>query len=89
MELFAQAQEKWSESLLSEEVYCDAVAILGLEAQRVPFIRPLLACLSQPLKALLYGSFQEAKAREVSMPDVTPAAFDATRSSLESIIALL
>ena len=64
MEIFAQAQEKWSQSLLTEEVYCDAVAIVGSEAQRVPFIRPLLACLSQPLKALLYGSFQEGRARE-------------------------
>ena len=48
-----KAQDRWSKKLLSDEKYCDAVAVLR-EGQRVPFVRPLLASLSPPLDTALY-----------------------------------
>lgn len=54
------AQQKWSEKLVSDEKFCDAVAILGAEGHRRPFLRAHLAAMSEPLCAALYGEFQEA-----------------------------
>ena len=54
-EAFKQAQNRWRETLISDEDLCDAVAFLGPERRRVPFVRALLATISQPLKAALYG----------------------------------
>ena len=54
-ETFKEAQDKWCESLISDADLCDAVAVVGPESQRVPFIRAHLATISKPLKAALYG----------------------------------
>ena len=43
---FQKLQNEWAERLISEEKFCDAVAILG-EGERVPFIRAHLANLSE------------------------------------------
>jgi len=72
---FLQAQDAWSERLISEEKFCDTVAVLGPEGERFPFVRALLANLSDPLNAALYGSFQEAKSKELVLKEVTPEAF--------------
>ena len=53
MDALKKAQDACSKKLLSEEKYCDAVAVLR-EGQRVPFVRPLLASLSPPLDKALY-----------------------------------
>ena len=77
MERFRTAQDAWSERLITQERFCDAVAVLGPDGStRVPFIRALLANLSEPLNAALYGSFQESKAREIRFKDISPEAFD-------------
>ena len=73
---FQQARAACCEKLLANEKYCDAVAIVGPEAHRVPFIRALLANLSEPLGAALYGNFQEGSAREITLQDVMPEGFD-------------
>eukprot|EP00434_Breviolum_minutum_P026448 symbB.v1.2.023383.t2/scaffold2106.1/size89218/2 len=73
---FQAAQDRWAESLLTEVDYCDAVAILGEDEVRVPFVRALVATLSPPLRAALYGKFQESSKKEISLKDVTPDAFD-------------
>ncbi|CAJ1368409.1 unnamed protein product [Effrenium voratum] len=69
---FQQARAACCE--LVAEKYC-AVAMVGPEA-RLPFIRALLANLSEPLGAALYGNFKEANAREITVQDVTPEGFD-------------
>ena len=58
-----QAQDKWRETWLRDEDLCDAVAVVGPERQRVPFIRAHLATISQPLKAALYGDWLVASNR--------------------------
>ncbi|CAE7598212.1 btbd6a [Symbiodinium natans] len=78
---FKQAQDRWSERLLSEERFADAVAILGAEGQRVPFIRAHLAALSEPLCAALYGDFKENATREITLKDVDAEAFDVMQRS--------
>ena len=49
------AQDKRCESWITDEDLCDAVAFVGPERQRVPFLRAPLATLSKPLKVALYG----------------------------------
>ncbi|CAE7948012.1 unnamed protein product [Symbiodinium sp. KB8] len=49
----SSARDAWSERLISEEKFCDAVAVLGPEGERFPFVRALLANLSDPLNAAL------------------------------------
>ena len=73
---FQEAQEKWCEGLLSQEALCDAVAILGPEQHRKPFIRALLANLSEPLRCALYGEFKEGITQEVCLEQVSVDAFD-------------
>eukprot|EP00438_Fugacium_kawagutii_P016623 Skav205643 [mRNA] locus=scaffold458:89796:91127:+ [translate_table: standard] len=76
-ETFRLAQDRWSESLISDEDLCDAVALVGSERRRVPFIRAHLATLSKPLRAALYGEFREAQPpHELVLEDVTLEAFD-------------
>eukprot|EP00434_Breviolum_minutum_P038162 symbB.v1.2.033843.t1/scaffold4261.1/size42272/2 len=70
------AQQKWSEKLVSDEKFCDAVAILGAEGHRRPFLRAHLAAMSEPLCAALYGEFQEANKGELVLKDVHCEAFD-------------
>lgn len=55
--VFKQTQDKWCETWLTDEDLCDAVAVVGPERQRVPFIRAHLATISKPLKAALYGDW--------------------------------
>lgn len=76
MEAFKQAQDRWCERLISDEDLCDAVALVGPECHRVPFIRAHLAALSEPLKAALYGDFREKRTGELILEDVTVDAFD-------------
>ena len=76
MEAFKQAQDRWCERLISDEDLCDAVALVGPERHRVPFIRAHLATLSEPLKAALYGDFREGHTGELILEDVTVDAFD-------------
>lgn len=73
---FQEAQEKWCEGLLSQEALCDAVAILGAEHHRKPFIRALLANLSEPMRCALYGEFKEGITQEVRLEQVSVDAFD-------------
>eukprot|EP00435_Cladocopium_sp_Y103_P021746 s1161_g5.t1 len=73
---FKQTQDKWRETWLTDKDLCDAVAVVGPERQHVPFIRPLLATISQPLRAALYGEFREGQTRELILPDVSVEAFD-------------
>ena len=56
-EAFRLAQDKRCESWLTDEDLCDAVAFVGPERQRVPFLRAPLATLSKPLKVALYGDW--------------------------------
>ena len=56
-EAFKEAQDRWCENLISDADLCDAVAVVGPECQRVPFIRAHLATISKPLKAALYGDW--------------------------------
>ena len=56
-EAFKQTQDKWCETWLTDEDLFDAVAVVGPERQRVPFIRTHLATISKPLKAALYGDW--------------------------------
>eukprot|EP00435_Cladocopium_sp_Y103_P047192 s677_g13.t2 len=72
---FKHAQVRRCESWLTDEDLCDAVAIVG-EGHRVPFLRAPLASLSQPLKAALYGEFQEGQTCELTLKDVAVDAFD-------------
>ena len=76
MEAFKQAQDRWCERLISDEDLCDAVALVGPERHRVPFIRAHLATLSEPLKAALYGDFREGHTGELILEDVTVDALD-------------
>eukprot|EP00438_Fugacium_kawagutii_P015345 Skav202563 [mRNA] locus=scaffold2177:172423:173850:- [translate_table: standard] len=73
---FKKVQQRLCERLISEEKFCDAVAILGPEGRRKPFIRAHLAALSEPLCAALYGDFKEATTREITLPDINEEAFD-------------
>ena len=78
---FRRAQDRWAERLISEEKFSDAVAILGPEEKRVPFVRAHLAALSEPLCAALYGDFKENITREITLKDVSVEAFDVMRRS--------
>ena len=51
------SQDKRCESWITDEDLCDAVAFVGPERQRVPFLRAPLATLSKPLKVALYGDW--------------------------------
>ena len=62
-EAFKEAQDRWCENLISDADLCDAVAVVGPECQRVPFIRAHLATISKPLKAALYGDWLVASKR--------------------------
>ena len=73
---FKHAQERRCESWLTDEDLCDAMAVVGPEGHRVPFLRAPLASLSQPLKAALYGEFQEGQTCELTLKDVAVDAFD-------------
>eukprot|EP00931_Biecheleriopsis_adriatica_P100502 TRINITY_DN75800_c0_g1_i1.p1 TRINITY_DN75800_c0_g1~~TRINITY_DN75800_c0_g1_i1.p1 ORF type:complete len:455 (-),score=91.05 TRINITY_DN75800_c0_g1_i1:31-1395(-) len=75
MEEFQKAQDDWSEKLLSQDQLCDAEAVLGASAKKVPFIGALLANVSEPLRAALFGEFKEGSDKRITMPDVTPEAF--------------
>eukprot|EP00438_Fugacium_kawagutii_P003969 Skav207536 [mRNA] locus=scaffold756:159389:160657:- [translate_table: standard] len=76
MEVFKQAQDRWAETLILDEDLCDAVAFIGPDRHRVPFVRAQLATLSKPLKAALYGEFREGHTHELTLSDVTVDAFD-------------
>eukprot|EP00438_Fugacium_kawagutii_P030939 Skav233222 [mRNA] locus=scaffold1215:94379:95815:+ [translate_table: standard] len=78
---FKAVQDKWSERLISEEKFSDAVAILGPEGRKVPFIRAHLAALSEPLCAALYGEFKESSTREIMLKDISVEAFDVMHRS--------
>ena len=54
-DVFKQTQDQWCESWMSDGDLCDAVALVGPQGHRVPFIRAPLAAISKPLKAALYG----------------------------------
>ena len=71
------AQDQWSESWISDEDLCDAVALVGPERQRVPFLRAPLAALSKPLRAALFGEFREGQRRELILEDMTIDTFHA------------
>ena len=58
MDTLKEAQDIWAESLLSDNEFCDAVAVLR-EGHRVPFLRPLLANLSLPLRKALWSGLME------------------------------
>ena len=75
-EAFKHAQERRCEGWLTDKNLCDAVAVVGLEGYRVPFLRAPLASLSMPLKAALYGEFQEGQTHELTLKDVAVDAFD-------------
>ena len=47
---FRSTQDAWSTRLLEDSELFDAVAVLGIEAKRMPFVRVLLANVSEPLK---------------------------------------
>ncbi len=70
------AQDAWAESLIVDDRFFDAVAVLGTEQQRRPFLSALLANVSKPLGAALFGDFREGKTKEVRLAGVTPAAFE-------------
>ena len=53
MEAFKKAQDRWCERWFAADL-CDAVAVVGPDKQRVPFLRGPLAAMSEPLKAALY-----------------------------------
>lgn len=74
-EPFRRAQDAWSERLLRDPRFFDAVAVLGPGAERVPFLSALVANVSEPLDKALYGAFREGATKEVVLPEVTPAAF--------------
>jgi len=74
---FKTAQDNWSEQLLSQDQFCDAVAVLGATAKRVPFIGALLANISEPLRAALFGEFKEGSDKVITLPDVTLESFRA------------
>ena len=76
VQAFNQAQKRWCETLVSDPDLCDAVAFLGPEGHRVPFIRAHLASLSKPLRAALYGEFREGCKHEIVLKDVNAEAFD-------------
>eukprot|EP00438_Fugacium_kawagutii_P000066 Skav228439 [mRNA] locus=scaffold5757:27041:28180:+ [translate_table: standard] len=78
---FSAVQDQWSERLISEEKFCDAVAVLGPEGRKVPLIRAHLAALSEPLNAALYGKFKESSAREIVLKDISVGAFDVMQRS--------
>eukprot|EP00747_Dinoflagellata_sp_TGD_P116061 gnl/TRDRNA2_/TRDRNA2_172278_c0_seq1.p1 gnl/TRDRNA2_/TRDRNA2_172278_c0~~gnl/TRDRNA2_/TRDRNA2_172278_c0_seq1.p1 ORF type:complete len:465 (+),score=67.06 gnl/TRDRNA2_/TRDRNA2_172278_c0_seq1:44-1438(+) len=72
----AEVQDACAERLLANERFFDAVAILGPDAERVRFLGALLANISEPLNAALFGGFQEGKTHEVVLAHVTRPAFD-------------
>ena len=76
VDAFNEAQKRWCETLVSDPDLCDAVAFLGPEGHRVPFIRAHLASLSKPLRAALYGEFREGCKHEIVLEDVNAEAFD-------------
>ena len=76
VDAFNEAQKRWGETLVSDPDLCDAVAFLGPEGHRVPFIRAHLASLSKPLRAALYGEFWEGCQHEIVLEDVNAEAFD-------------
>jgi len=76
VDAFNEAQKRWCETLVSDPDLCDAVAFLGPEGHRVPFIRAHLASLSKPLRAALYGEFREGCQHEIVLKDVNAEAFD-------------
>ena len=76
VDAFNEAQKRWCETLVSDPDLCDAVAFLGPEGHRVPFIRAHLASLSKPLRAALYGEFREGCKHEIVLKDVNAEAFD-------------
>ena len=76
VDAFNEAQKRWCETLVSDPDLCDAVAFLGPEGHRVPFIRAHLASLSKPFRAALYGEFREGCQHEIVLKDVNAEAFD-------------
>eukprot|EP00928_Gymnodinium_smaydae_P023652 TRINITY_DN19438_c0_g1_i1.p1 TRINITY_DN19438_c0_g1~~TRINITY_DN19438_c0_g1_i1.p1 ORF type:complete len:470 (-),score=40.00 TRINITY_DN19438_c0_g1_i1:117-1472(-) len=72
---FEKVQDAWALKLISDQDLCDAVAVLGHEAVRVPFLSALLANISSPLKQALQGQFREGVTRELVLPHVTPCVF--------------
>eukprot|EP00747_Dinoflagellata_sp_TGD_P116062 gnl/TRDRNA2_/TRDRNA2_172278_c0_seq2.p1 gnl/TRDRNA2_/TRDRNA2_172278_c0~~gnl/TRDRNA2_/TRDRNA2_172278_c0_seq2.p1 ORF type:complete len:460 (+),score=61.49 gnl/TRDRNA2_/TRDRNA2_172278_c0_seq2:44-1423(+) len=72
----AEVQDACAERLLANERFFDAVAILGPDAERVRFLGALLANISEPLNAALFGGFQEGKTHEVVLAHVSRPAFD-------------
>ena len=49
---------------------------LGPEQQRRPFLGALLANVSKPLVAAIFGDFHEGNNKAVVLAQVTPAAFE-------------
>ena len=76
VDAFNEAQKRWCETLVSDPDLCDAVAFLGPEGHRVPFLRAHLASVSKPLRAALYGEFREGCQHEIVLKDVNAEAFD-------------
>jgi hypothetical protein len=66
----------WAESLIADEQLCDAIAILGSGEHRRPFLGALLANVSKPFRASLYGDFREGKTKELMLVHVVPEAFE-------------
>ena len=66
-EAFKQTQNDWCETWLTDADLYDAVAVVGPERQRIPFIRAHLATISKPLKAALYGDWLVVSKRYVGV----------------------